>query len=233
MAKERNGFVVYHDIKQVLDNLSDKQGATLFKAFVQYSIDGTILEMDEVTKIVFLSYKSRLDNEFEKYKTKCKQMQANVNKRYKSKQMQANVNKSNQIEIEKEIEKEKEIEIEIEKEKEIDDYICESSSALPLFISLFEINPDVSSMSIAKDLDFSKVIKAFAESKWLKDEMKSLKWVVNNYHKIINGEYKDRPRKEQSEKERYEEALAKKLAWAEQKDREDEERRRANGNQTS
>lgn len=200
MAKERQGFVVYHEIKQALEGLTKEQCGELFLALLNYSIDGTIIKMDKFTEFAFRIYKSRIDNDKERYESKCEQMRANVSKRYESIQTNTNANKSKQKQPTK-LNETKLNETKLNETK--DDYIGKSSSEfLSVFLNLYEIKSDVSSMTIVRDLDFKKVMQAFNNSKWLRTEIKSLKWVVNNYQKIINGEYKDIERKFESAEDR-------------------------------
>ena len=187
MAKERQGFVVYHEIKQALEGLTKEQCGELFLALLNYSIDGTIIKMDKFTEFAFRIYKSRIDNDKERYESKCEQMRANANKSKQKQPTKLNETKLNETKL----------------NETKDDYIGKSSSEfLSVFLNLYEIKSDVSSMTIVRDLDFKKVMQAFNNSKWLRTEIKSLKWVVNNYQKIINGEYKDIERKFESSEDR-------------------------------
>ena len=201
--KERNGFIVYHEMAEVVKALNDNQCATLFKALINFSIDGTVIEMDDITKIIFTIYKSKIECDKERYENKCKQMQANVSKRYESIQMNTNECESIQMQPTKLKEtklKETKLNIKEKEEKE------KSSAFFESFIELYEIKPDISSLTTVRDLDFKKVLKAWGESKWLKTEIKSLRWVVNNYQKIIAGEYKDKATYKAKEEEPKEES---------------------------
>lgn len=58
------------------------------------------------------------------------------------------------------------------------------------FIVAYDIVID-SYSGIIGDMDFGAIIKAYSESKWLRDNIKALSKVCRNYLKIISGTYKD------------------------------------------
>ena len=58
------------------------------------------------------------------------------------------------------------------------------------FIVAYDIAVD-SYSGIIGNMDFGAIIKAYSESKWLRDNIKALSKVCRNYLKIISGTYKD------------------------------------------
>ncbi len=63
-------FLLYKTDKIFLDNLSDIQVASLFRAIFDFQIDGIVPNLDEKTQMVFLHFKSYFDINTEKYNEK-------------------------------------------------------------------------------------------------------------------------------------------------------------------
>ena len=82
MAKEQKGFVVYGDIKESLDELTDEQVATLFRGMVDYHVTGKDPKFKGVLKFVFIPIKQQMDRNTEKYEKQCERNRANANKRW-------------------------------------------------------------------------------------------------------------------------------------------------------
>jgi hypothetical protein len=85
MGKERTGFLLELDKKDVVDNLSDEEAGQLIKAIYQYecSPERKIPTMDKMVKMVFLSFKGRLDKNEEKYKETCLKNKENIDNYWK------------------------------------------------------------------------------------------------------------------------------------------------------
>lgn len=66
------------------------------------------------------------------------------------------------------------------------------SNPLSDFIEKFDIEVDLKTVGVLDGIDFNEISAAFEKSAWLKERVKSLQWVVNNYSKIKNGFYSDR-----------------------------------------
>ena len=96
MSKDQKGFIVYGDIKAVIDELTDEQVSQLFHGMVDYFVDGTEPKFSGVLKFVFIPIKQQMDRDASKYEKKCERMRENANKRwndakaYKSMQLDAN-----------------------------------------------------------------------------------------------------------------------------------------------
>lgn len=82
MASEQKGFVVYGDIKESLDELTDEQVATLFRGMVDYHVTGKDPKFKGVLKFVFIPIKQQMDRNTEKYEKQCERNRANANKRW-------------------------------------------------------------------------------------------------------------------------------------------------------
>lgn len=89
MSKDQKGFVVYGDIKETLDELTDEQVATLFRGMVDYHITGKEPKFKGVLKFVFIPLKQQMDRNTEKYESRCERNRANANKRWNAMQSDA------------------------------------------------------------------------------------------------------------------------------------------------
>ena len=70
MAK--NSFVIHHDLREKIEDLNNEQIGELFKAILDYEIDGTLpLFTDKELKIAFKFIKVGLDIDREKYQETC------------------------------------------------------------------------------------------------------------------------------------------------------------------
>lgn len=99
MGKEQRGFIVYGDIQDVLNELTDDQVAQLFRGMVDYFVDGKDPKFTGILKFVFIPIKQQMDRNAEKYEKKCEKMRENANKRWKnanaSNGMQSDANDAN------------------------------------------------------------------------------------------------------------------------------------------
>ena len=64
MAK--NSFILYHDQKEVIDELDDEQAGKLFKAIYEYNTTGK-MELTGALKIIFIPFKTAFDRNDEKW----------------------------------------------------------------------------------------------------------------------------------------------------------------------
>jgi hypothetical protein len=80
----RKSFVLHIDSLEILDQLSDEQKGRLFYAIYQYNL-GNEIELDDVLKMAFFSFKSQFKRDEEKYKKKCEVNRANGSKGGKQK----------------------------------------------------------------------------------------------------------------------------------------------------
>ena len=81
MAK--NSFILYHNYREQLEDLTDEQVGKLFRAIFDYEIDDTLPEFtDKELKIAFKFIKVHLDNDREKYAEMCEKQKRNIQKRW-------------------------------------------------------------------------------------------------------------------------------------------------------
>lgn len=99
MSDERKGFIVYGDIKEVIDELTDEQVAALFRGMVDYFVEGKKPKFSGPLKYIFITIRQQMDRDAEKYERKCEKMRENANKRWgkskKSESMQLHANDAN------------------------------------------------------------------------------------------------------------------------------------------
>lgn len=67
MADNKKSFVVYHDIKEVLDDLTDEQAGKLFRSMVNYSVEGSEQPLDGVLKFIFIPIRQQMDRDSTKW----------------------------------------------------------------------------------------------------------------------------------------------------------------------
>lgn len=68
MADDKKSFVVYHDIKAILDKLSDEQVGKLFRAMVNQSMGEDVPEFDDlVLEIAFTPIRQQMNRDAEKW----------------------------------------------------------------------------------------------------------------------------------------------------------------------
>ena len=97
MSKDQKGFIVYGDIKAVIDELDDGQVAQLFRGMVEYFINGREPKFSGILKFVFIPIKQQMDRDADKYVQKCEKMRENANKRWNDMQKDAIASKSMQM----------------------------------------------------------------------------------------------------------------------------------------
>ena len=91
MSKDQKGFVVYGDIEESLNELTDEQVAKLFRGMVSYFNTGKEPKFSGVLKFVFIPVKQQMDRDAEKYDRRCEKNRENVKKRYERIQSNTNV----------------------------------------------------------------------------------------------------------------------------------------------
>ena len=114
-------FILYHDSRVIVDMLTDERAGKLLKTIFQYTADGTIPELDEVTAIAFASIRAYLDRDAAKYAETCEKRKTSGMKggiaSSKSKQMLPNGSKSKQKQADNDNDNENDNDIEKEKVK--------------------------------------------------------------------------------------------------------------------
>ena len=82
MSKDQKGFIVYGDIKAVIDEMTDEQVAQLFRGMVDYFTEGRAPKFTGVLKFVWITVQQQMDRDMEKYVEKCERNRANARKRW-------------------------------------------------------------------------------------------------------------------------------------------------------
>lgn len=102
MSKEQKGFIVYGEIKEVIDELPDDQVAKLFRGMVNYFVDGKDPKFSGTLKYIFIPIRQQMDRNSEKYEKRCEKNRENVKKRWEREKrtseyerMQSNTNDTN------------------------------------------------------------------------------------------------------------------------------------------
>ena len=81
----KNSFIVYHEYRAILEDLTDVQVGKLFRAILDYEIDGKEPTLNGALKIAFKCIKKDLDINKSKYEKKCERNKANIAKRWNTK----------------------------------------------------------------------------------------------------------------------------------------------------
>ena len=80
---EQKGFIVYGDMKAVVDELLDEDVGELFRGMLTYFVDGTEPEFSkEILKFVFIPIKQQMNRDSSKYVKICEKNRENANKRW-------------------------------------------------------------------------------------------------------------------------------------------------------
>lgn len=79
---EKSRFILYLDQKNLIDKLSDKQAGQLIKAIYEYVMNQTEPNLDPITDMAFVSFKTTLDRDNEKYIAKCNKNRESIEKRW-------------------------------------------------------------------------------------------------------------------------------------------------------
>lgn len=91
---EKNSFIMYADVIEYTEDLTDEQMGQLYRAQLQYANGIEPVITDPEVKGIWRVVKHQMDVNSNKYADKCEKMRANASKR---KQMQANATKSKHI----------------------------------------------------------------------------------------------------------------------------------------
>lgn len=80
MSKDQKGFVVYGDIEESLNELSDEQVAKLFRGMVSYFNTGNDPGFSGLIKMVFIPIRQQMDRDTDKYEKKCQKNKESIQK---------------------------------------------------------------------------------------------------------------------------------------------------------
>lgn len=70
----KNGFILYYDLKEVFEFLTDEEAGRIIKATFNYEVDGVVTDFDD--RMLASTYKritDHLDRNKKKYEMICKQ----------------------------------------------------------------------------------------------------------------------------------------------------------------
>lgn len=98
MAEDKKSFLVYHDIKPILDKLSNEQVGILFRAMVDYSTERTEPDFGDLAlELTFIPIKQQLDRNLEKWdEIKEKRTEAGRKGGLKSAEIRREANQANE-----------------------------------------------------------------------------------------------------------------------------------------
>ena len=97
MANEKGSFVVYTDIKEIIDDLDDKQVADLFRAMLDYQVTGKVPKLTGSLKYIFIPIRQQMDRDREKWdKTRASRSESGRKGGLKSAESRAKQNEANQ-----------------------------------------------------------------------------------------------------------------------------------------
>lgn len=78
MAKDQKGFVVYGDIEESLNELTDEQVAKLFRGMVSYFNTGKEPKFSGLMKMAFIPIRQQMDRDTDKYEKKCEKNRESI-----------------------------------------------------------------------------------------------------------------------------------------------------------
>jgi len=81
---EQKGFVIYGDVRAVVDELNDEQTGKLFKAMIEYFATGKAPKFDGVLKYVWIPIRQQMDRDKQKYDAKCEKNREKIQKYWDS-----------------------------------------------------------------------------------------------------------------------------------------------------
>lgn len=92
---DQKGFVIYGDVRAVVDELNDEQTGKLFKAMIEYFATGKAPKFDGVLKYVWIPIRQQMDRDKQKYDAKCEKNREKIQKYWDS--VKGNTNEYNGI----------------------------------------------------------------------------------------------------------------------------------------
>lgn len=78
----KNNFILYHEQREIIDQLTDNQAGKLFKAIFQYSM-GEEPKLSKTLSLVFVPIRQMIDRNKENYEKVCEINSRNAKKRWK------------------------------------------------------------------------------------------------------------------------------------------------------
>lgn len=78
----QKGFIIYGDMKEVVDELSNDKAGQLLKGMLHYFVDGTDPEFSNELKFVFIPIRQQMDRNADKYAKTSERNRQNAKKRW-------------------------------------------------------------------------------------------------------------------------------------------------------
>lgn len=78
----KNSFIVWQELSDVIDRLNDEQAGQIFKAMLEYNRTAEEPKLDAVLSIVFIPIKQSMDRNRKNYDEKCSKNKENIKKRW-------------------------------------------------------------------------------------------------------------------------------------------------------
>ena len=91
MATEQKGFVVYGDIKETIDAMTDEQVGAFFRGMVEYFLTGEEPAYTDGLRFAWIPIRQQMDRDAEKYEKRCEKNRENIQKRYERIRTNTNV----------------------------------------------------------------------------------------------------------------------------------------------
>lgn len=85
MADERKSFLVYGDIEEALEEMTNEEAGILFKTMVGYFLTGEESELSRALKFAWIPIKKQMDRDQERYDRICEKNRENIRKRWNKK----------------------------------------------------------------------------------------------------------------------------------------------------
>lgn len=78
--KEQKSFILYHDMQEVVEDMTDEEAGKLMKMIFRYHKTGEIEETDRIVSIAFKSFKATFERDKESYAKRCERNAYNGSK---------------------------------------------------------------------------------------------------------------------------------------------------------
>jgi uncharacterized phage protein (TIGR02220 family) len=78
MSKEQKGFIVYGNIEESLNEMTDEQVAKLFRGMVSYFNTGKEPKFNGLMKMIFIPIRQQMDRDTDKYEKKCEKNRESI-----------------------------------------------------------------------------------------------------------------------------------------------------------
>lgn len=181
---DTTAFLIFKDMAPYIEQLNNEETGILFKALFEYCNSKHVPELPRPIALVFITFKSAIDKNEERYKKRCEKNKANIEKRYnKEKPIQETLPAPEQ--------KQKGIpqkNLTPEQTKFYEDFqkFCPSKA----------IDCKIAKMKV---VDYEQLLKEIKQSKFLQTRNNlGLKWCLSHASEILTGKYQNFEEKQTS-----------------------------------